>query len=203
MKSIINVLIILSVFLLGYLLGNIGLESIVDKLKNEFKELNLVAIIGFMSSITTIVVFIAYIIGKLFAIKKTEFTLKEVVEVSYKSDIEKYRIIDTLELGDNLEESIYFVSSEPIRKIKFYEYDFEKDKNGKLVNEYGVLKNGEALKIETFLPCGIPNYNVEYERFDYVKGNIVLGENGKDGSLSRNLSINHTWKSYFYYLVKS
>lgn len=203
MKSTIKVLLILSVFLLGYFLGNFGLDSILNKLKNEFKDLNLISTIGFISSLTTIIVFIAYIIGKLFAIKKTEFTLNEVIEVSYEGNNEGYEIVDTLELGENLDEAIYFVSSEPIRKIEFYEYDFEKDRNGKLVNVYGILKNRETLKIKTYLSCGIPNYNVEYERFDYVKGKIVLGENGKDGSLSRNIFIKHTWKSYFYYLVKS
>ncbi|PED71316.1 hypothetical protein CN680_07540 [Bacillus pseudomycoides] len=203
MKASVKIIVILLVFLFGYMLGNVGLDFILNKMKRELVDLNLITLISFISSLTTILVFIVYIIGKLFAIKKTEFTLHETIQVSYEGNIEGYRVVDEFNLGENTTETVCFVSSEPMRKIKFYEYDYENDKNGKLVQEYGVLKNGEALKIKTYLPCGIHNYIIEYERFDYVQGKVILGENGYNGLLSNNLSIEHTWKSYFYYLVKA
>jgi hypothetical protein len=203
MKVIIKLLSVTIVFIIGYIAGNIGIDSLLNKIKSEAASTSISSGISLLSSVITIIVFVAYILGKLYAIKKTEFTLNETIEVSYSGDLEGFKVVEEVELGDVTDETIYFMSSEPMREISFYAYDFEDDKKGKLIYNYQTLKNDEALKIKTYLPCGIPNYIIEYVRFDYVEGKITLGEDGRNGVISNNLSIKHTWKSYFYYLVKA
>lgn len=197
-----NVIAILFVFLLGYILGYVRLETLVIRILEESKELNLLELIGFTASIMTLILFGTYLIGRYLLIKRMEITFLETIEVARKSEIDRFKVIEEYDLGDDTSESIYLMSTEPIRYIRFYEYDFHKFNKGKLIKQHDLLKNGQAIQINTYLTCGIPNYIIEYQRYDYIKGKFEVGENGKNGLVIENLIMKHTVKSIFYYLVK-
>lgn len=54
-----------------------------------------------------------------------EITLEETVEVSYENVIDEYN------LGELNSEFVYLSSTEPLRWVKFYEYNFNDIKNYK------------------------------------------------------------------------
>jgi hypothetical protein len=193
------------IFVTGFILGEIDTRPIMNKISHEIAQTNIVSIIGLISSITTLLVFLMYIVGKVYAIKKAEMFLTESFFVRHNNDISDLNITKEVNLDKDIEahETIYLVSNEPIRNISFYTYDWENDKEGALIESIGSLKTGEALCIYTLLPCGIPNYIIKYERFDYVIGKLVLSEDGRGLTNFRTPEIKNTMKSYFYHLVKS
>lgn len=193
---------VILIFLIGYVFGVLGLEHLILRFIDGFRDFNVIEIIGFASSIVTLILFGTYILGRYLMIKRMEITLLETIEVSRDGEPKGFNVVEEFELGENTSESIYLTSTEPIRYIKFYSYDFQRNKNGGLLQQYGLLKNGQAIKINTYLTCGIPNYVIEYQRFDYVKGRLALGENGKNGSVAESLEIKHTFKSIVYFLVR-
>ncbi len=193
------------VFIAGFILGEMDTEPIINKIGQEIAQMNIVSLIGLISSITTLLVFLMYIVGKIYAIKKAEMFLAESFFVRYDNDKLDINITKEIHLDKDIEayETIYLVPNEPIRDISFYTYDWENDKEGTFIESLGSLKTGEALCIYTHLPCGIPNYIIKYERFDYVKGKLVLAEDGRGLTNFRTPEIKHTMKSYFYHLIKS
>lgn len=203
MKFIYNGIFILMVFISGYLLGKVDMETMLYKMLVKYQQLDFIQIIGFGSSIITLILFLTYIVGRYFLIKKMEITLEETVEVLYENKNDRFNVIDEYNLGGLNSEFVYLSSTEPLRWVKFYEYNFNDENNykGKLLEEHKILKNGHALKINTYLTCGIPNYLIEYQRFDYIKGELILAEDGKNGNAGQNVMIKHTFKSILYYLI--
>ncbi|PGW18770.1 hypothetical protein COD90_07235 [Bacillus cereus] len=197
-KSISIVLI----FILGYFFGYIGLNNVMLKLIEQIEKISFITLIGVISSIITVILFIAYIAGRIFLIRQMEMTLLESLDISSKSTDKQYNLIEELEIGDNTVEEIFITSSQPLRYIKIYNYDVEKMDKGELIKEIGPIRHGHSIKINTYLTCGIPNFVLEYQRFDFVIGRLELSENGKSGILTENLLINHTFRSYIYYIVK-
>lgn len=189
----------IAIFLAGYAFG-----YITPRLINELRTLNLIETISFFSSVVTLLLFLFYLIGRYLLVRKVETFITESIDVVYTSNAEnqKNNIVDVIELGEDNSETVYLSSIEPMRYIKFYKYDFINGDKGEFIVEYPNLKNGQVLEINTYLPGGIPNYILEYQRFDYVKGKLILGENGKNGLLVENLELKHTVKSLLYYLVK-
>lgn len=196
---------VIIIFFAGFILGQIDTKPIINKIIQETAQMNMVSVIGLISSITTLIVFLMYIVGKFYAIKKAEMFLAESFFVGYDNETSDINITKEINLDEDLQgnETIYLVPREPIRDISFYHYDWEKNKEGTFIKNVGSLRTGEALCIYTYLPCGIPNYIVKYTRFDYVKGRLILGEDGRGLTNYRTPEIKHTWKSYFYHLVKS
>lgn len=195
-------LTIIFIFLIGYFLGILRIDTLIIRIVDEYRDLNMIEVIGFASSIITLLLFGTYILGRYLMIKRMEVTLLETIEVSRDGELKGFNVVEEFDLGENKSESIYLTSTEPIRYIEFYGYDSQRNKNGKLLQQYGPLKNGQAIKINTYLTCGIPNYVIEYQRFDYVKGRLTLGENGKNELVAESLEIKHTFKSIFFFLVR-
>lgn len=199
MKFIYNGIFALALFLLGYFFGKFDVKIMVNKIIEKYEIMD---VTSFISSLVTLLLFLAYIFGRILLIKKMEITIEETVNVLRDPENQEFNVVDTYNLGDLNSETIFLYSTEPLRWVKFYEYDFNNEKNfkGKLVKEHKILKNGEVLQINTYLNDGIPNYLVEYERFDYIKGEIILAENGKNGN-SAQPDKKHNFKSYLYYLI--
>lgn len=195
-------LITIVIFIIGYILGYLRLENLLHRIISEYSHLSLVSLIGFASSLITLLLFVMYILGRIILIKKMEVTLLESLKVCRDNELDDVEVVEEFTLGENNSEVVYLTSDEPMRYIKFYEYDFMNERNGTLLYQHGLLKNGYTIKINTYLTCGIPNYLIEYQRFDYVKGRVLLGENGKNGLIIENLEIKHTLKSIIYYLIK-
>lgn len=65
------------------------------------------------------------------------------------------------------------------------------------------LNKGEVVHIVTDLPCGMPNYQVEVVKYDYVKIISELGYNGKVGGLTLvNLKVKFGIRSLLYYICQ-
>ncbi|MEW4287919.1 hypothetical protein [Rossellomorea marisflavi] len=152
MKYIFNCILVFTVFILGYIFGKIGIDSILNKLLVNYEKIDLIQLVGFGSSIVTLILFVTYIIGRCLLIKKMEITLEETVEVSYKEEIARFSVVEEYNLGNHNSEFIYLSSTEPLRWIKFYEYKYNDKKNyrGELLEERKVLKNVHK-KIRTII----------------------------------------------------
>ncbi len=146
-----------------------------------------------------------YLVGKIYSIKKAEMFLTESFFVRHDDDTSHLNIGKEITLDEDMEayETIYLVPNDVIREIQFYTYDWENHKEGEWIESAGALRAGEVLCINTYLASGIPNYIIKYERFDYVIGTLVLQEEGRGLSNFRTPEIKHTWKSYFYHLIKA
>ncbi|MCK0473032.1 hypothetical protein [Halalkalibacter sp. APA_J-10(15)] len=200
MKFIIKSITVILILIFGYILGNIGLENITTKLIKQYGDTNFVTLIGVISSIITVILFFTYIIGKVFLIKQMEMTLFESIDVSYIDEEKHYKITEIIDLGELTNEKIYITPSQPLRYLKIYDFDINKLKKGKLIANLGPIMNGHTIQLNSYITGGMPNFVVEYQRFDFVLGNLDLVENGKSGVLGENLRINHTFRSFIYYM---
>lgn len=202
MNKIKKVLSCIIIFSCGYILGQLDKYRIFLNIKGGFEQLDTVGKISFVSSLITVVLFIFFIVSKLIIINTMKETIYEEAEVIYSDEKEDLKIIEEYDLGDKNSEKVYIYSSKFLRSIKIYEYDICKlKKKGKPIKIYKNLRSGLAIQINTSLPCGIPRYIVEYIREDYMKGTLLLGENGKSGVLSELINVKHTLKSFIYYIV--
>lgn len=208
LKGILRSVGILLIFIFGYLLGKIGLDNLIDSMIEKLSKLDYLTLIGLISSLITVALFISYIVGKIFLIKQMELTLFEKFDLKYhletESDIQygNYEIVESLNIGEYNNEAIYITPSQPLRYLSIYEFDAVKLKKGELIETIGPIANGHTVQLNTYLNCGMPSFTIEFQRFDFVKGTLDLAENGKTGVVSQNLVLNHTIKSYLYYLVK-
>ena len=201
-----KVFTIVVIFILGYICGKIDFSSIFKTIILSLSKLEAIEVVGFTSSIISLVLFIAYIAGRIFMIKQMKVTISESINVSYSNEEQSLRVVEEYNLGDINSEEVYLYSSEVIRWIKVYEYIYNEEKGicekGDLLIKHELLKHGFAIRFNTYLPCSMPKYLVEYQRFDFMLGEIELCENGKTGILEEHISIKHTIKSIIYYLVK-
>ena len=206
MKTLIKNIVILSIFILGYICGNIGIDAILSSFILKISKLEIIEIIGFTSSIVTLVLFIAYIIGRCFMINQMKVTISETFNLFYNDEETDFKVVEEYDIGEKKKKKIYLQSSEAIRWIKIYECEYDDKKNkftkGRLVLNHELLRSGFAIKLNTYLPCGMPSYIVEYQRYDFIIGKLELVENGKNGILEEQVSIKHTIKSILYYLVR-
>ena len=206
MKILIKNIVILLIFILGYICGNIGKDTILSSFILTLSKLEIIEIIGLASSIISLVLFITYIIDRCFMINEMKVTISETFDLFYNDEERDFKVVEEYDIGDNNTEKIYLKSSETLRWIKVYESEYNEKNNkfnkGRLLLNHNLLKRGFAVKLNTYLPCGIPSYIIEYQRYDFIIGELVLAENGKNGILEEQVSIKHTIKSILYYLVK-
>lgn len=206
MKILIKNIVILLIFILGYICGNIGKDTILSSFILTLSKLEIIEIIGLASSIISLVLFITYIICRCFMINEMKVTISETFDLFYNDEERDFKVVEEYDIGDNNTEKIYLKSSETLRWIKVYESEYNEKNNkfnkGRLLLNHNLLKRGFAVKLNTYLPCGIPSYIIEYQRYDFIIGELVLAENGKNGILEEQVSIKHTIKSILYYLVK-
>ena len=90
--------------------------------------------------------------------------------------------------------------------MKIYECRYNEKTNrlekvNKIYNSERIY-NDHALRIDTTITCGIPNYILEFERCDYMNGELILQENGKNGIEEELLIFKHTFRSILYYLFR-
>ncbi|WP_042224133.1 hypothetical protein [Oceanobacillus manasiensis] len=107
MKVFINSIIIVIIFLLGYILGNKGVENIVSTLIRQYSNTSFVTLVGNIASIITVLLFFTYIIGKVFLIKQMEKTLFESLDVTYIDKENHYKITEVINLGELTNEKVY------------------------------------------------------------------------------------------------
>lgn len=206
MRKIYKIGVFICIFLLGYIEGSIGIGKILENVISKVTMLDWIEVIGVTSSVITLVLFIAYIVGKIFLIKQMENTLFENITLGTVKDFANVRVVAEYNVGGNNNEVVYLFSSQTLRWIKIFEYQWDEKKEvfkkGNLVVHHKYLKNNFAIQINTYLPCSIPAYIVEYERYDFIRGRLDLVANGKNGVMEEGIKLKHNKKSMLYYLVK-
>lgn len=165
------------------------------------------SIIANISSIVTIILFVFYILGRVFIIfiERNRIYEKIDIEIS-KSDntFDKYKIVDEYLLDDDSDE--YMIIT-PIEKsynwIKIFKYNnYEKNKKVCEHIRKAVLNIGYSIKIKAQIAELTPQYVVRFQRSDYVVGEVMIAHNGRNGIQEEMIKCKHTLKSILYYLLK-
>lgn len=159
-------------------------------------------LIGNLSAIATLILFVMYFIGRLWNIR-----------ISKKNLYEKIKIVSADEVGIN---EIHHINGNEILKItsecylnwiKIYTLDYKNGEIAKPVKK--VLKTmrdinrNDSVFLEVNVPEGIPNTMIRYQRYDYIVGEFTVYYDGKgNGYSSRNYKFRTPIKSYVYYMFK-
>lgn len=164
-------------------------------------------LIGQISSMATLILFMFYFVGRGITLSLERKLKYENFEIYYGDKFpENIKIVDEYNVGNNTIESLIITSEKELNWIKVFEFYYNKKnkdfKKGKLVVEHKHLRSSHSIKINTYLPCGIPQYILEFQRYDYLNGTLKLAENGENGIVDVNIEMHHTLKSILYYLVR-
>ena len=162
-----------------------------------------------LASFATLVLFVIYFIGRVITIMIEKNIKYENIERFFsEADIpSELKIIDEFKCDENSNDIIIIMpTTKSYNWVKIYECNYN-EKNNRLVKTKKIynserIYNDHALRIDTIITCGIPNYILEFERCDYMKGELILQENGKNGIEEELLVFKHTLKSILYYLFR-
>lgn len=166
----------------------------------------MIQIISAISSIATLILFILYFIGRIWAINKNKKMLYEEFTLDYLSETSGIKK-NEYDLGGN--DLLTISSAQGLNWIKLYEVEYCDKKNKfKCISKEPVINHkllsvNEKMYIKTLVPCGIPRYMIKFERTDYIVGRFYIGFNGKYGGLSMvDYKSKPTLKGYLYYICK-
>ena len=165
--------------------------------------------LGDIASIATLILFIIYFIGRIISIIIEKNIKYETVDVYYnEKDVSKsFKIVEEVKISDEYSDILIITPQiKSYNWIRIYECKYDENKN-KLIKikqlcEIGKIYNDTSLRVDANISCGIPQYILDFERSDYMKGKLILQYNGKNGIQEEMLEFNHTLKSIIYYLFK-
>lgn len=162
------------------------------------------------ASILTCILFVFYLIGRLWS-----------AIISCKTRYEKFQIIphhspkilqgfDHEVMIDTIGSIVEITSLTEIKKISFYRVSCSVNDCGSLetqekalVASYNNLHLHDKLYVTIDLGCIFPSTYIEIERQDYTKASFILGNSGKtENSIVHNYQYHLTLKGILYYLLK-
>ena len=170
--------------------------------------------VGIISSIATLILFVIYFIGRIITIKMEKHIYYDKITFEAPEDVYgKYDIIDEINTVNNSEgEATYqtvvvLTSLQGIRDITVYELAYdnmmnEQKEHKKVIASQDFLNIGQSYAIRTIIPEIFPNYRIEYRTQDKRKVTFNITDNLKNGVLSEMVEIRHTLCSYIYYLFR-
>lgn len=170
--------------------------------------------LGNISAIATLTLFIIYFIGRVITIFMERDICHDEIKFLPIDHMDKYDIVEELEtftINENMQEefpsTVILTSKQGIRNISVFElvYDNELNemkKSAKTITTYDFLNIGQSFAIKTFVPELIPRYRIVYHTQDFKKVTLNISENLKSGVASEMLHPKHTFKSVFYYLFR-
>ena len=167
-------------------------------------------ILSVWSSIITLLLFIIYIIGRLWQIKRQQNLILEKYKFLEKiSDDEASDLYPFIRCSERSNGQIFSVSSSSgIYKFRIYRAVLNESTGqalkGKLLFESKeVLQPDENLYIEADFYTWGSNVIVEFERMDYVYVQFQPADSGRDDSfVAFKYQTIMSWKSWLYYLMK-
>lgn len=162
-----------------------------------------------IASIATLILFVIYFIGRIITIIIEKNIKYERIERYFKEEeIPKdLKIIDDYKCDEFSQDILIIIpTTKSYNWVKIYECRYNEKTNrlekvNKIYNSERIY-NDHALRIDTTITCGIPNYILEFERCDYMNGELILQENGKNGIEEELLIFKHTFRSILYYLFR-
>jgi hypothetical protein len=160
-----------------------------------------------ISSIATLILFGLYFIGRILTMH-VERNIRNIRVESYYKDMpfDNYDIVDEEMIDECDYEGIIITPLSDLNYIRIVKCIWNEKKGklieGKVIYEYKNLITDYSLLVKIALPCGMPTYKLYFQRCDYMKGEMYIAENGKNGILSEGLKMKHTIKSRIYYIVR-
>ena len=162
-----------------------------------------------IASIATLILFVIYFIGRIISIIVEKSIKYEIVDLFNKEDElkESMKIVDEYRCTENYSNIIIITpKGKAYNWIKIYECNYNERKNSivktKLLYKTDRIYNDTSFRLNTIVSCGIPQYVIEFERSDYMKGILYTQCNGKNGIQEEILEFKHSLRSVLYYLFK-
>ena len=170
--------------------------------------------IGWLTNLITILLFIIFVVGKVWVIIRDRSLYDEIyecVQVDENAEFNRQFILDK-----DGQEVIAISSPKGIYDIKIYKITTRNSQSGEIQSKEEIpanmednirhpimLNKNEKVYIRTDLPCGVPKFQLEIIRYDYVKVQVELGHNGKVGGVSLvNQKTKPSVKRWMYYLCQ-
>lgn len=161
-------------------------------------------IIGNIASIATIILFVFYFIGRFWIILLEKEKIYEKVDVFYdQNKLNKYEIVERYPLEKDSNTFIIITPTERAYNFfKIYEYDDNLNTKKCIYEKHDRIYPGSSILINADLQECITKYVINFERNDYMIGEMDLSSNRKNGVQEELIKCKHTWKSLLYYIVK-
>ncbi len=165
--------------------------------------------LGDIASIATLILFVIYFIGRVISIIIERNIKFESIDIycSEKDISKSLKIVDEFRCCENISEILIITpQTKSYNWIAIYKCKYDEKKN-QLVKTKQLYKtnriyNDTSFRVDTIISCAIPQYVLEFERSDYMKGKLYLQHNGKNGIEEEMLEFKHTLRSIIYYLFK-
>ncbi len=168
--------------------------------------MKIVEIIGLLSSIGTLILFVIYFIGRyitMFAVRNTYDDILTIESRDHRDDA--LQIVDCCVLNENYLSKMYITTTNGIHNLKIYEYIHEDEftiTGKKLVYERKYINTGYTFEIDVTVPEIFITYCVEYELSDFRKVFFNIQYNMRNGVLTEMVEPKHTFRSFCYYMFR-
>ncbi|RHQ88777.1 hypothetical protein [Clostridium sp. AF21-20LB] len=161
-----------------------------------------------LANFCTIILFVLFVIGKIWILKRNMPLYNENFEYILVDKDEEFN--RQFLLGEK--ETIKLSSPDGIYDIIVYVLNRTEKGKPKRTRISSALEDGiqhplklnknEPVYLRMDLPCGMPDYQLEIIKYDYVKLIVELGANGKVGGIWVNVKVRCGVRSLLYYLCQ-
>ena len=165
--------------------------------------------LGDIASIATLILFIIYFIGRIITITiEKNIRLESIDTFEFEEQIPKnIKIVDEFRENENYKEILILTPKVNYYNwIKVYSCKYDEKTNrikkGKELYKTGIINNNTSFRFDTIISHGIPRYIIEFERNNFIKGDIEVVYNGKNGVQEELIKYHHSVKSIIYILFK-
>lgn len=162
--------------------------------------------ISLFSSITTLILFVFYFVGRIITIISVKRIWKDKVILGV-SDYQNYEVIDDVVVDKSMQQRYgILLSKEGIRNLRIYSVVPDRrglsTQKGKRVykNPFVNIDHAVAICMET--GDLYPTLIIEYTTFDYMKVRLEWRDNLKSGVFGEFVKPKHTLRSFCYYLFR-
>lgn len=145
---------------------------------------------------------ILFIVGKIITSTRGNWNYTEKIIYCPNDDIlEKYNIIYNYKDCDT-DGKILLVSNETLYNVKLIILDEKLKPIGKPIIHIKKLLPNEGVYIQTYFPCGIPQFCLMWDKYNYMRAYFYLGEDGKTG-YGNNIKVQYkkTWRTFIYHFL--
>lgn len=162
--------------------------------------------IGNISSIATLLLFVFYFLGRVWALIKDSKYQKIDATVDCDHSMDDY---DTFDIDLHGNEVIVVSFNQNIRRFRIYEINWNDEYNGyrkrKKISEIEYIPSSKEITICTIVPEGIPQQLIDFECANGICGELIIGYDGRingNGISTEGLKVKKTLKAWIYYIVR-
>ena len=165
------------------------------------------------SSIATLIMFVIYIVGRIWVTKKniklrTETFGVELVENEKNLDVFRENFYE-LEEGEIFKITptapLLWIKVVPIiyDSYKAFIETGEKNTGSPVIFHNRIINVGESIYIRSNTPDTFPKFSVIFQRFDYVEGSFNISSQGRyPGDIATDYTTSPTFLTFLFYLFK-